>query len=225
MEQNPQELPKQATIIIEKNSLSTSFAFLILGMFLGALTLFFYERYLPGFPKGSTSLPTPNITTTPTVAPTPSPTPTKTTTSYNIQTEQTLNLKNYQIEIPSNFEQIAHSSSFQNTETFLDNPLNPSIKIVINQEKNINPETKKPFSNLKDYLKINYDLDTLIVDNQNTLKVLPRAGSETDYKAIFFSPDKNVIFSILVSSPQNGSKLTEANNIFNKLLKSFDFQN
>lgn len=159
------------------------------------------------------------------VTPTPATTtdPTANWKTYTITTDSALNLDNYQVKLPSTWVQIEHSSSFQNTETFQDTATNFIYQLIINQDKNLNPQTKKPYSTLKEFVGLPYDVPSLMVDGQQGAQVQPRAGAETDYKVLFISKDNKATFSIELDTPRDGSKTEEGKVLFNQILSTFKF--
>lgn len=145
--------------------------------------------------------------------------------TISVSTDPSFGLIDYQINIPVSWEQIAHSSNFQNTEKFQDNPANMIYQVVVNQEKNINTQTGKPYSSLRELTGLNYEVTAITVAGQQAAKVLPRAGSETDFKVLFFSPDNKQTVSIELSTPRDGSKVDEGKQLFEQILATFKFAN
>lgn len=143
--------------------------------------------------------------------------------TYTITTEPILNLADYQIKLPPTWVQIAHSSNFQDTETFQDTYTNFIYQLIVHQEKNINPQTSKPYSTLKELTGLPYDVTSLIVDGKSAVQVQPRAGSESYYKVLFFSKDNKLTFSVELDTPRDGSKIQEGGAIFTQILSTFKF--
>lgn len=181
--------------------------------------------------------PTPIVTTTPTSAISSylSATPTSSIRlsatpvpvvwkPVQVVTEPTLGMADYTVMVPASWEQIAHSSNFQDTETFEDTPPNFSYQLVIHEERNLNPITGQPFATIRDATQLPYDVPHVTVSGQDAAKVMPRAGSETSYRVVFFSPDRKWIISVQLDTPRDGSKLTEGETIFNRILTEFKFK-
>lgn len=144
-------------------------------------------------------------------------------TTYSITPDPSLGYASYVIKLPASWKQIEHSSNFQDTETFQDDLTNSTYKLIIHQEKNYNNQTGKPYATLREATGLSYDVTTLVVDKQQAVRVLPRAGSESDFKLIFFSRDNKLIFSIELDTPRDGSKITEGEVLFNQILSTFKF--
>jgi len=170
------------------------------------------------------------------IQPTPQPkanqplagTPEDPTTNWktiNISADPSFGLMEYQIKIPATWEQISHSSNFQNTETFQNNPTTITYQLIIDQEKNLNSQTGKPYSSLREFTGLNYDVSTKTVAGQTAALVQPRAGSETNYMVLFFSPYGKQTVSIKLDTPRDGSKIDEGRQLFDQILSTFKFAN
>jgi len=165
------------------------------------------------------------------LTPAPSPAPSQISdktadwTSYDITTEPSLGYIDYTVKIPSSWKRIEHSSNFQDTETFQDAYKQPIYKLVIHQEKNFNSQTGKVYATLRELTDFTYDVPEMTVGGQQAAKVLPRAGSESIYKVLFFSKDAKLVFSIELETPRDGSKFKEGEELFNQILSTFKFVN
>ena len=142
---------------------------------------------------------------------------------YTVTTDPALNLANYQIKLPPAWIRIEHSSNFQNKEIFQDSYTNQAYQLILNQEKNINPQTSKPYITLRELTRLNYDVQSLMVAGQTAAQVLPRAGSETNFMVLFFSQDNKLTFSIELDTPQDGSRTQEGKILFDQILSTFKF--
>lgn len=196
------------------------------GVILTCLVIFGFGGYYLGKQSSSKNLIS-ESNLTPTLSPTPSQTSDKTAdwTSYEITTEPSLGYVDYAVKIPSSWKRIEHSSNFQDTETFQDVFGQFTYKLVIHQEKNYNSQTGKANTTLKELTGFPYNVPEMIVDGQQAARVLPRAGSESIYKVLFFSKDAKLVFSIELETPQDGSKLEEGGELFNQILSTFKFVN
>lgn len=145
--------------------------------------------------------------------------------TINVTSEPSFGLMDYQVKIPNSWEQIAHSSSFQNVETFQDNPIAINYQVVIDQQKNFNTQTGKPYSSLRELTGLNYDVSTTIVAGLTAAKVLPRAGNETNFKVLFFSPYNKQTISLELVAPRDGTRRDEGEKLFNQILSTFKFIN
>jgi len=219
--QNPFNQP-----VISPEKPKTNFL-LISGIVLACFIVFGVGGYFLGTKQWSTKNSAPTITQTPSISQIPSQTTTSTSDwkTYTITTEPTLDLTNYTVNVPTSWKQIEHSSNFQNTETFQDTYGQFTYQLVIHQEKNFNGQTGKPYTTLKELTGFPYDVPTLVVDEQKAAQVLPRAGSESDYKVLFFSKDSKLVLSIELDTPRDGSKLQEGEAIFKQILASFKLLN
>ena len=95
--------------------------------------------------------------------------------------------------------------------------------LTFKAEDNLNKETKKPFTNLYEYLKMSNKIKEVRVDGQVALQSLPRAGSEYIYAVSFFSKDLKKIISFDLTTPIDGSKIQEGRQLFNQILTTFKF--
>lgn len=141
--------------------------------------------------------------------------------TYAITPDSSLGYESYRLKLPVGWKQIEHSSNFQGTETFQDGQ--NVYKLVIEEKKNYNDQTGKPFTSLKELVGFPYDITTLTVDGQQALRPLPRAGSEYIYKVLFFSRDVTLFYSITLETPRDGSKIQEGEALFNQILSTFKF--
>lgn len=157
-----------------------------------------------------------------TTKPSPTPDPTASWKTYAITPDSSLGYASYQIKLPADWKQIEHSSNFQSIETFQDTQ--NIYKLVIKEQKNFNNQTAKPFVNLREVTGLSYDAP-ITVDEQQGTQFLPRAGSEYIYKALFFSKDTKLVYSITLETPGDGSKINEGKVLFNQILSTFKFTN
>lgn len=141
--------------------------------------------------------------------------------TYTIIPDSSLGYGSYQIKLPIIWKQVEHSSNFQSTEKFQDGQ--HVYQLVIEEQKNYNSQTGQPFVNLKELAGLPYDVTTLIVDGQQAIRSLPRAGSEYIYKALFFSRDAKLVYNITLESPRDGSKIQEGEALFNQIISTFKF--
>lgn len=217
--QNPVSQPVQ---IPEKPKINY---LMIGGIILVCFAVFGIGGYYLGTKQSALKSLTPLSNVTPSFTPTSSETPNPTTDwkTYTITTEPTLGLVHYAIKVPASWKQIEHSSNFQNTETFQDTYGQFTYQLVINQEKNFNDQTGKPYATLKEVTGFPYNVPTLTVDGQQAAQVLPRAGSESYYKVLFFSKDSKLVLSIELDTPRDGSKLQQGETLFKQVLSSFKF--
>ncbi|MDO8657270.1 MAG: hypothetical protein Q7K55_00915 [Candidatus Levybacteria bacterium] len=139
--------------------------------------------------------------------------------TYTITPDSSLGYADYQIRLPITWEQIEHSSNFQGKETFQDRQ--NVYKLIIEEQKNYNDQTKKPFESFRTLTELSYDVPILTVDGQQAAKVLPRAGSEHIYQVLFFSKDAKLVYSITLETPSNGSKIQEGEVLFDQILSTF----
>ena len=165
---------------------------------------------------------TPSVKLTPTKSATSSAVP-ATWKTYSISTDTALGLADYQIKLPPTWVRIEHSSNFQNIETFQDKLTNSMYKLTIDQEKNINPDTGKAYTSLREFAGLSYNVQSLIVSGRTAAQVLPRAGFETDNKVLFFSKDNKLTFSIELDTPLDASKVKEGETLFTQILSTFKF--
>ncbi len=142
---------------------------------------------------------------------------------YTVQTDNALGLTDYMVMVPPTWVRVEHSSNFQNTETFTSDVQKPIYTLTITQEPNKNPTTGKPYTSLRELTGLSYDVDTVTIDGLGAARVLPRAGSEHINKVVFFSADKNVMLSIELQTPQDGSLAREGEAFFSQILSSFKF--
>lgn len=143
--------------------------------------------------------------------------------TYVITPDSSLGYESYQLKLPVGWKQIEHSSNFQGTETFQGGQ--NMYQLVIEEKKNFNDQTGKPFTSLKELIGIPYDITTLVVDGQQAPRPLPRAGSEHIYKVLFFSRDAKLVYSITLETPRDGSKIQEGEALFNQILSTFKYTN
>jgi hypothetical protein len=144
--------------------------------------------------------------------------------TYKITPDQSLGFENYNLSLPASWKQIEHSSNFQDTETFQDTiPNATNYVLIIKQMSNLNSDTKKPYTNLREATGLSYDVTQMKVDGQIAARVLPRAGSESDFKVLFFAKDAKILFSIELNTPRDGSKVKDGEILFNQILLSFKF--
>ncbi|MCL5411727.1 MAG: hypothetical protein M1150_03235 [Patescibacteria group bacterium] len=141
--------------------------------------------------------------------------------TYKITSDSSLGYESYQIKLPSTWKQVEHSSNFHGTEVFQDEQ--SVYKLSIREQKNYNDQTKKPYASLKELGGSSYDRDTLNVGSQQAVKVLPRAGAENTYGVSFFSKDEELVYSIALDTPVDGSKVREGETVFNQILSTFQF--
>lgn len=198
---------------------------MVVGIILVCFVIFGIGGYYLGTKQLATKNSMPSTNITPSFSPTPSEgsNPTTDGKTYTITTEPTLGLTNYTVKVPASWKQIEHSSNFQDTETFQDTYGQFTYQLVIHQEKNFNEQTGKPYSTLKEVTGFPYDVPTLTVDGQQAAQALPRAGSESDYKVLFFSKNSKLVLSIELDTPRDGSKLKEGETLFKQVLASFKF--
>ncbi len=142
---------------------------------------------------------------------------------YNITPDSASGYESYQVKLPASWKQVEHSSNFQGTESFIDGQ--NIYKLTIEEQKNYNQQTGKPFADLKELIGLPYDITTLSVDGQPAPRPLPRAGSESIYKVLFFSKDSKLTYSITLETPKDGSKILEGEEVFNQILAIFKFTN
>ena len=200
--------------------------FLMIGsIVLACFVVFGFGGYFLGKQQWVTKNSVQTTGITPSISPIPSETPylAGDWKTYNITTEPTLGLANYTVKIPVSWKQIEHSSNFQDTETFQDQYGQFTYQLVIHQQKNYNEQTGKPYATLKEVTGFPYDVTNLVVGGQQAAQVLPRAGSESDYKVLFFSKDTKLVFSIELDTPRDGSKLQQGEALFKQVLSSFKF--
>lgn len=167
-----------------------------------------------------------NIDLTPTnsfTTPNPTINPNTEWKTYSITPDSTTGFASYIIKLPSSWKQIEHSSNFQTTETFKDNQ--NMYTFIIEEQKNLNPQTGKPFTNFQELTGLPYDSTLLTVNNEPATRPLPRAGSENIYKVMLFSKDKTLIYNITLETSQDGSKIEEGGIVFNQILSTFKFTN
>lgn len=141
--------------------------------------------------------------------------------TYTITPDSSLGYESYQIKLPIKWKQIEHSSNFQNMETFLDEQ--NIYKLTVEEQKNYNDQTKKPFADFRELTGLSYDVMTLMVDGQKAARPLPRAGSEYIYETLFFSKDTKLVYNITLETPKDGSKIQEGEALFNQILSTFKF--
>ena len=202
--------------------------FLMIGsIVLACFVVFGFGGYFLGKQQWVTKNSVQTTIITPSISPTPSEALNLTAgwKSYTISTEPSLGYADYTVKVPATWKQIEHSSNFQDTETFQDEYANFTYKLIIHQQKNYNDQTGKPYSTLKEATGFPYDVTALIVDGQQAARVLPRAGSESDYKVLFFSKDTKLVISIELDTPRDGSKIQEGEALFSQILSTFKFTN
>ncbi len=94
------------------------------------------------------------------------------------------------------------------------------------KENNSNPNTKKPYNSLNEFLKIGYSLPTVSVDGQQGVQSLPRAGSENRNSVVFFSKDFKFIYNLnLIAENVDEAEIQEGQKLFNQILPTFKFTN
>ncbi len=155
-----------------------------------------------------------------------SPTKTINWKTYMVETEPTLKLADYQISLPSGWWRIEHSSAFQSVETFRDEQNVQGVytyQLIIQEEKNINAKTNQPFPGLQSLTGFPYELPTRVVGGEQAVQVLPHAGSEMNYKVLFFSRDNKLFVSVELDTPRDGSKTNEGKLLFDQILSTFRF--
>ncbi len=218
--QNPNNQPVQ---VPEKPKINYK---IIGGVILACLIIFGFGGYYLGKQYSGNKLVTEsNLMPTPSSTPSQISDQTANWTGYDITTEPLLGYVDYTVKVPSSWKRIEHSSNFQDTETFQNAYDQFTYKLVIHQEKNYNSQTGKAYTTLKELTGFPYDVDTLLVDGQQAARVLPRAGSESIYKALFFSKDTKLVFSIELETPRDGSKIKEGEELFSQILSTFKFTN
>ena len=211
-------------IIVSKDMTRHGFAapFVLIGVFVLLLAL--GGAYYLGKTQRPVVLNTPQVTDAPVIASlAPSTDQATNWKTYKLQPDSSLGYKEYSIAVPSSWKPIEHSSNFQGTETFWDSYEPTTYKLIIQQEKNLNKQTSQPFKTLKELTGFPYDVMTKIVDGQQSARVLPRAGSESIFKVLFFSKDAKLIFSIELDTPRDGSKFKEGEVLFDQILSTFKF--
>jgi hypothetical protein len=145
-------------------------------------------------------------------------------TAYAITPDPALRYMSYSVKVPSSWHRIEHSSNFQDTEIFQDTVPNfTSYVLKVHQEPNLNSNTKKPYATLREATGLAYDVMQLSVDGQSAARVLPRTGSESDFKVVFFSKDAKDLFSIELDTPRDGTKVIEGEGLFNQIISQFRF--
>ena len=196
------------------------------GVILTCLVVFGFGGYYLGKQTSNTDLVSEsNLTQVPSPAPSKGSDKTADWTSYDITTEPSLGYVDYVVKVPSSWKRIEHSSNFQDTETFQDVYGEFTYQLVVHQRKNYNEQTGKPYTTLKELSGFPYDVTTFIVDGQQAARVLPRAGSESIYKVLFFSKDTKLVISIELNTPRDGSRVKEGEELFNQILTTFKFVN
>jgi len=196
------------------------------GIVLASFIVFGFGGYFLGKQSpNKNSVSESNLTQVPSPAPSEASEKTADWISYDITTEPSLGYMDYLIKVPSPWKRIEHSSNFQDTETFQDAYGEFTYQLVIHQQKNYNEQTSKPYTTFKELTGFPYDVTTLIVDGQQAARVLPRAGSESIYKVLFFSKDSKLVISIELGTPRDGSKVKEGEELFNQILSTFKFVN
>ncbi len=139
---------------------------------------------------------------------------------YSITPDASLGYASYLLKLPADWKQIEHSSSFPATETFID--AQNLYKLIIKEQINHNDQTGKPFANFKEITGLVYDTPVTVDGHQGT-QLLPRAGSEYIYEVLLFSSDTKLVYSIMLSTPSDGSKITEGKVLFDQILSTFKF--
>jgi hypothetical protein len=146
-------------------------------------------------------------------------------TTYDITPDTSLDLHSYKVSLPENWKQIEHSSNFQDLERFWDKYDSPTYQLNIQEQKNLNSQSGKPYASLKEFVGLPYDTPKLNIDTQDALQPLPRTGSENIFKVFFFSKDHTSIFSIELITPENGSKIEDGKTLFTQIITTFKFLN
>lgn len=146
--------------------------------------------------------------------------------TITVETALDLGLADYQIKLPVGWWRIEHSSAFQATETFRDieNAAGTfTYQLLIQEMKNVDQKTGQPYANIQSVSGLPYESPVQIIAGQQAIKVLPRAGSEMDYKVLFFPKDRKNIISIELDTPRDGSKVEEGKLLFDQILSTFKF--
>lgn len=89
---------------------------------------------------------------------------------------------------------------------------------------NYNQAAGKPYKSLYNYLGIPYTVRTTVIDGQEAIQPLPRAGAEHVNSSLFFSRDLQFIYSITLTT----NNITEENievgqKLFSQILATFRF--
>lgn len=185
---------------------------LVIGFFIGnpAMTKNITQR-LAIVPPTPTSIPEPSAT----------PYPTEGWTTFTLTPDSTTGYEGYALRLPAAWKQTEHSSNFQGTETFRD-PQN-IYTFIITEQKNLNPQTGKAYTNFRELTGLSYDVTMIPVAGDQAAQPLPRAGSEHIYEAMLFSTDKKLIYTITLETPRDGSKIKEGGSMFTQILSTFQF--
>jgi hypothetical protein len=96
-------------------------------------------------------------------------------------------------------------------------------RLSVDEVLNTPQSGSKTYKTLQEYTGLSYAVPTLTVGGQTAVQLLPRAGSEHIDKVAFFTPDKHMIMTIMLETPEDGSKITEGAALFADITKSFAF--
>jgi len=157
------------------------------------------------------------------ITPSPAATPDVTANwkTYTITPDPATGYASYNIKLPAQWKQIEHSSSSQSTETFQDTQ--NIYRLIIDEQKNFNSQTGKPFTSLRELVGLPYDSIILTVDGEPAAMSLPREGPEHIYEVLFFSKDTTLFYSITLETPRDVSKTEELGILFTQILSTFKF--
>ncbi len=88
---------------------------------------------------------------------------------------------------------------------------------------NYNNQTGKPFPDITSYLNLgSLHVNTIMVDGQEAIQALPRAGSENENNIVFFSKDKATIIEINLTTMTkfNSDNVDNGKKLFNQILST-----
>ena len=95
---------------------------------------------------------------------------------------------------------------------------------IFTNRGNYNNGTEKPYSSLQEYTNMPYPGVERIIDGQEAMQYLPRAGSENVNSVYFFSKDQKQIYTIeLTTNVKTEEQIEKGQKLFDQIISTFKF--
>ena len=101
--------------------------------------------------------------------------------------------------------------------------------LTFESRANFQVGTGKPYASVNEYLNLPYEVKAVTIDKQVGRQPLPKAGSENVYSVVFFSIDKETIYTLTLQAAENEPEFSEteiakSQKLFKEILSSFKFK-